>query len=226
MNKEREAYIDSMLESEKEKLVDYIITYCDNPLSTASKDLINLFAKYGIDESRDILSALEDGYIDAHFNYCIPSMEYASIYLDVAEIEVMSADVPDCCKDDFTFNGDYAYYYIGYGLTVLFDLDAVEKSIIEYANGPLPTLYTCVYYHDVWRDVDGWTVNSLSRLEENVKITDDMKERDIFRLFADIVGLNKRLRSIQVDTWNYDFIELWYTAHGDMYPLGRFELNR
>jgi len=225
MKKDCESFIDFILESEEETLLDYLLSYCDNPLATASQDLIDLFAKYGICTSRDILSALEDGCIDAHFNYCIPSMECASIYLDVAEIEVMSEDVPDCCKDDFTFNGDYAYYYIGYGLTVLFDIDKVEKSIIEYANKPLPTLYTCVYYHDVWRDVDGWTVNNLSRLEENVKIDDDMSERDIFRLFADIVGLNKRLRAIQVDKWNYDFIEIWYTANNDMYPLGRFELN-
>jgi hypothetical protein len=130
-------FVERVLESEKESLLDYLHGYCDNPLEAADDKLIGLFADFGVDryDTEIIRNTLDYAMIDAYFNSTVPKQVDYSIWIDISEIEVDGAEVPEECADDFTFTnpstsyGFYlAYYYVGYGLTVEYS----RKKIIDY----------------------------------------------------------------------------------------------
>jgi len=217
-------YIERLLENEKDMLLDYLFSYCDNPLASASEDLQELFKEHDITDERDIRSILEDSYVKSYFPFGVPGSTDSSIWLDIGEIEVLASEIPVDCIDEFTVNGEYAYYYVGYGLMVEFHEEIIVADMCELSY-PVKGFYSVVDYHDVWRYDDQWQVNDLSVVRDNVCIDGGMTDRELFQLFADIVGINKRLRAIEVVWFDEDFIELYYTANNDDYPLGRFQLN-
>ena len=224
MNK-RERFIDSLLEAEKETLLDYLFGYCEDPLSGASEDLQVLFTEHGINDEQDIRSILQDGYVRSYFPGGIPGSTDLSVWFPLGEIELTSEGIPHGCEDDFTISGNYAYYYVGYGLMIEFDREKLIESMCDLSY-PVKGFYSVVYYHDVWRYDDQWQVNDLSRVRDNVHIDlDTMTDRELYCMFAEAAGLNKRLRAIEVAVSDESFIEFYYTANNDYYPLGRFELN-
>ena len=71
----------------------------------------------------------------AWFNGSPTSNSSQHIWLDVAEIEFQFEGEPiEAFEDpsDFTINGDLAYLYIGYGLSIEFDHDQLIEAIADY----------------------------------------------------------------------------------------------
>jgi hypothetical protein len=59
------------------------------------------------------------------------------IWINIAEIEFQFEGDPSEVfeyPDDFTINGDLAYLYIGYGLSINFDLDELSEAIKDYKD--------------------------------------------------------------------------------------------
>ena len=220
-----ERFINGLLDSEKDSLLDYLFGYCDDPLESASEDLRTLFSEHDITDVQEIRGFLEHSYYSGFFNGGIPIEHDYSVWLNVSEIEVPVEDIPEVCLDEFTVTGSYGYYYVGYGLTTLFHEEIIIDDMCDLSR-PVKGFYSVVYYHDVWRYDDQWQVNDLSRVRDNVHIDlDTMTDRELYCMFAEAAGLNKRLRAIEVAVSDESFIEFYYTANNDYYPLGRFELN-
>lgn len=71
---------------------------------------------------------------DCFFNGSPASNCNGDIWLDVSEIEVQFNGEPEDFfedPDDWTINGDLAYLYVGYGLTVQVDVEALKEVIDE-----------------------------------------------------------------------------------------------
>lgn len=223
--------IEQLLENEKSSLLDYVHGYCTNPLATASEDLVALFKKYNVEEDdytiRDILSS---AYERAYFCTTPPSNTDSSIWIDISEIECEADQIEPEEKEEYTIINDYAYYYVGYGLMIEYSYLIIVQQLNEraYERAQERSLYTCVHYHDVWKNIDGYEVNNLSKIESDIYLdVNNMSDRELYLAFADIVGMNKRLRAIEVHYYDSSFIEFIYTARAvdGFYPLGRFELQ-
>ena len=117
---------EQILESEKDSLLDYLFSYCDNPLETASQDIKDLLADKDTQDQRYIL---ESCYVNSFFHGTVPGNSESSIWLDVSEIEVPADIIEPDESDDFTISGDCAYLYIGYGLSVFFDIDKMIETV-------------------------------------------------------------------------------------------------
>ena len=220
-----ERFVNSLLEAEKEGLLDYLFGCCDDPLSSASEDLEELFDDHNITDEQDIRTILQESHVRSYFPGGVPGDTDLSVWFPLGEIETTAGDIPSGCEYDFTISGNYAYYYVGYGLMIEFSKKKIVESMCDLSY-PVKGFYNVAYYHDVWRYDDQWQVNDLSRVRDNVHIDlDTMTDRELYCIFAEAAGLNKRLRSIDVVVSDESFIEFYYTAHNDYYPLGRFELN-
>lgn len=124
--------IEQIIESEKEQLRDYLYGYCDNPLAYADDNLINLFKSYNLRPIHDadkIRTILEDNETNTYFPGGIPGNTPNSIWLPLGEIEIDSDMVEPEEKDDFTFTNNFAYYYIGYGLILEYDITGIQKDL-------------------------------------------------------------------------------------------------
>lgn len=119
--------IEHIIENEKGELADYLFGYCDDPLSTASDKIKEMFD--GITDVQDIRFALEYAHVDT-LNPGSPFGNFDdSIYLDVGEIEVMADQIEPDEIDKVTINGDCAYVYVGYGFFFTFDLEKLQSYI-------------------------------------------------------------------------------------------------
>lgn len=83
--------------------------------------------------------------------------------------------------------------------------------------------FKLIDYHDVWGNAkDGYEVNNLAVVEEDIYISDDASKDDILRLLKRIGYLKKSLRHCDIEVWdNFDMIELFRKR--DMYPICRLE---
>ena len=76
-----------------------------------------------------------DGNIEpeeAHFNATVPGLEEAAFMLPHNEIEYQFEGTPEEAfekPDDFHIEGDLAYLYTGYGLTIPVDMNGLRESI-------------------------------------------------------------------------------------------------
>ena len=82
-------------------------------------------------DNQDIMFILENNYIASYFLSGIPSDNDNTIVLDVGEIELSEEDIEIDDFSEFTINDGYGYYYIGYGLEVIFDLKGIIKDVLE-----------------------------------------------------------------------------------------------
>src|SRR6056297_1802228 len=165
--------IEQLLESEKEQLLYYLFGYCDNPTALFNDYLIGLFNKYKVEDESDIREILEQSFKCAYFNSSPPDDIDASIWLNISEIEVSAEEVEEEERDEFTFtNGGFAYYYIGYGLTVeLNELKLIQLiSEKSYERALERSLYTCIHYFDVWLTAEGYKVNNVAVLERDIHL--------------------------------------------------------
>lgn len=232
MNKEKncEGFIESILDSEKEVLLDYLLSYCDNPLAIASEDLRSVVLNAGIDEydAYTIRNIIEASFKEAIFSAGFAYSYDDSFYLPIGEIEIEAASIPSECRDDFTINRGYGYYAIdGLYVIVSRQIFDFECHLYKFHKAKERNIWRCIDYFDVWNSPDGWYVNNQCVAESDIYIdVDNCSERELYNLFCDITGCNKCLRSIDVMI-DESRIEFTYTAQSvdGFYPLGAFELQ-
>jgi hypothetical protein len=73
--------------------------------------------------------------VKCQFNGFPPSGEWQHIWLDISEIEFQfEGDPADVFEDpeDFTIDGDLAYLYVGYGLSINYDIKQLKESVRDY----------------------------------------------------------------------------------------------
>jgi len=103
---------------------EFLDLYAGEALKTALK---------GLDES-DRAYVL-DSYIDddkAYFNGSITSLTDNGFLLPCGEIEIQfEGEASDFFEkpEDWTIDGNLAYYYVGYGLTIEVDIDGLKEEI-------------------------------------------------------------------------------------------------
>lgn len=84
--------------------------------------------------------------------------------------------------------------------------------------------YKLVDYFDVWGNAeDGWEVNNLCTVEENIFISDDSTNAELISLLKNInyLGNEATIENVRVEWINETFCELFQT-YNEM-PLGRLE---
>ena len=87
--------------------------------------------------------------------------------------------------------------------------------------------YRLIDYFDVWgNEEDGWEVNNLGPIEDDIIFVDDVSDQEILDYLIDTVGwLSPDARNkVRVESWDPDFIE-FFVDDTDM-PLGRLEATR
>lgn len=93
--------------------------------------------KKALEQIKDVQErcwVLSDHLKISYFNGTIPDLADDEILLPCEEIEYPFGDEEelDNSSGDFTINGDCAYLYVGYGLTIKVDCDGLEKAVAEY----------------------------------------------------------------------------------------------
>ena len=136
MEKNRKITAEDILESHRELLIEslfdgslelndcFIRTYCNEEIQSI---LIPL--------SEDTRAIVLDGTIkDSWFNGSIPGDVYHCL-IPCEEIEYQFEGIPeDVFEDpgDFTIRGNLAYLYTGYGFSIEFDIDSINRNIKLY----------------------------------------------------------------------------------------------
>ena len=104
---------------------DFLDRYCGERIKKALKQIGDVEERYWV---------LSDHLKISYFNGSIPGLADDEILLPCEEIEYQFGDEEelDNSSGDFTINGDRAYLYVGYGLTIKVDCDGLEKAVAEY----------------------------------------------------------------------------------------------
>ena len=99
--------------------------------------------RYCSQDIRNILLPIEyhkRGYIlscasitNSWFNGTVPGHNSYHIWIDVSEIEIQVDDIAQLeDPDDWVISGDCAYLYVGYGLSVEFNLEELREAAAKY----------------------------------------------------------------------------------------------
>lgn len=86
--------------------------------------------------------------------------------------------------------------------------------------------YKLIDYFDVWGNAeDGWEVNNLTTVEDDIVITEDATDEEIIDLLERIGYLTEeanRNEAVYLDSQDDMIIEI--IAEEDDYPIGRLEM--
>ena len=104
---------------------DFLDRYCGERIKKALKQINSAQERYWV---------LSDHLKINYFNGSVPGLADDEILLPCTEIEYQFEDEDDMDNSggDFTIHGDYAYLYVGYGLTIKVDCDGLEKAVAAY----------------------------------------------------------------------------------------------
>ena len=84
--------------------------------------------------------------------------------------------------------------------------------------------YKLIDYFDVWGNpIDGWEVNDLTTVEEDIVIAEDATDEEIIDFLIQIEYLKPEAReNVHLESYDNEMIEIVQTK--DDYPLGRLEM--
>ena len=104
---------------------EFLYKYCNNEFIELMKDIPERDREY-------IISGID---CEWQFNGFPPSNEWQHIWLNVSEIEEQfEGDPGDVFEnvDDWYIDGDLAYLYVGYGLSITFNDAELRQAIADY----------------------------------------------------------------------------------------------
>ena len=86
--------------------------------------------------------------------------------------------------------------------------------------------YKLIDYFDVWGNAtDGWEVNDLTTVEEDIVIAEDSTDEEIIDFLVRIDYLKPEAKElVYLESYDNEMIEIVQTK--DDYPLGRLEMLR
>ena len=86
--------------------------------------------------------------------------------------------------------------------------------------------YKLIDYFDVWGNAtDGWEVNDLTTVEDDIVIAEDSTDEEIIDFLIQIEYLKPEAKeNIHLESQDNEFIEIVQTK--DDYPYGRLEMIR
>ena len=89
---------------------------------------------------------------------------------------------------------------------------------------PKITHYKLIDYFDVWGNpIDGWEVNDLTTVEEDIVIAEDSTDEEIIDFLIQIEYLKPEAReNVHLESYDNEMIEIVQTK--DDYPIGRLEM--
>jgi len=124
MNYEAEALVEA-IGGELPVDDDFLERYCGERIKKALKQMKDVQERCWV---------LSDHLKISYFNGTIPGLADDEILLPCEEIEYqfVDEDEMDNSGGDFTIDGDRAYLYVGYGLTIKVDCDGLEKAVAAY----------------------------------------------------------------------------------------------
>lgn len=84
--------------------------------------------------------------------------------------------------------------------------------------------YKLIDYFDVWGNpIDGWEVNDLTTVEEDIVIAEDATDEEIIDFLIQIEYLKPEAReNVHLESYDNEMIEIVQTK--DDYPIGRLEM--
>ena len=84
--------------------------------------------------------------------------------------------------------------------------------------------YKLIDYFDVWgNEEDGWEVNDLTTVEEDIVIAEDSTDEEIIDFLIQIEYLKPEAReNVHLESYDNEMIEIIQTK--DDYPIGRLEM--
>ena len=84
--------------------------------------------------------------------------------------------------------------------------------------------YKLIDYFDVWGNAtDGWEVNDLTTVEEDIVIAEDSTDEEIIDFLIQIEYLKPEAReNVHLESYDNEMIEIVQTK--DDYPIGRLEM--
>lgn len=84
--------------------------------------------------------------------------------------------------------------------------------------------YKLIDYFDVWGNAeDGWEVNDLTTVEDDIIITEDSSDEEIIDYLIQIEYLKPEAReNVHLESYDNEMIEIVQTK--DDYPIGRLEM--
>lgn len=84
--------------------------------------------------------------------------------------------------------------------------------------------YKLIDYFDVWGNAtDGWEVNNLCTVEDDIIIAEDATDEEIIDFLIQIEYLKPEAReSVHLESYDNEMIEIVQTK--DDYPIGRLEM--
>lgn len=84
--------------------------------------------------------------------------------------------------------------------------------------------YKLIDYFDVWgNEEDGWEVNDLTTVEEDIVIAEDSSDEEIIDFLIQIEYLKPEAKgNVYLESYDNEFIEIVQTK--DDYPIGRLEM--
>ena len=86
--------------------------------------------------------------------------------------------------------------------------------------------YKLIDYFDVWGNAeDGWEVNDLTTVEDDIVIAEDSTDEEIIDFLIQIEYLKPEAReNVHLESYDNEMIEIVQTK--DDYPIGRLEMIR
>ena len=89
---------------------------------------------------------------------------------------------------------------------------------------PKVNKYKIVDYFDVWGNpIDGWEVNDLTTVEEDIVIAEDSTDEEIIDFLIQIEYLKPEAKElVHLESYDNEMIEIIQTK--DDYPIGRLEM--
>ena len=84
--------------------------------------------------------------------------------------------------------------------------------------------YKLIDYFDVWGNAtDGWEVNDLTTVEDDIVITEDSTDEEIIDFLVRIDYLKPEVKElVYLESYDNEMIEIVQTK--DDYPIGRLEM--
>lgn len=84
--------------------------------------------------------------------------------------------------------------------------------------------YKLIDYFDVWGNAtDGWEVNDLTTIEDDIVIAEDSTDEEIIEFLIQIEYLKPEAKDlVHLESYDNEMIEIVHTA--DDYPIGRLEM--
>ena len=89
---------------------------------------------------------------------------------------------------------------------------------------PKVNKYKIVDYIDVWGNAtDGWEVNNLTTVEDDIVIAEDSTDEEIIEFLIQIEYLKPEAKElVHLESYDNEMIEIVQTK--DDYPIGRLEM--